>query len=47
MNNIENTTSALPPIGNPASDPLGRSQVQIWFEVSLAIVFSLVAFTGR
>ena len=47
MNNIENTTSALPSTGNPASDPLGRSQLQIWFEVSLAIVFSLVAFTGR
>ena len=47
MNNIDNTTSALPPTGNPSSDPLGRSQLQIWFEVSLAIVFSLVAFTGR
>ena len=47
MNNVENTTSTLSPTGNRASDPLGRSQLQIWFEVSLAIAFSLVAFTGR
>ena len=29
------------------SDPLGRSAEQIWFEVSLAILICLVAFTGK
>lgn len=29
------------------SDPLGRSAEQIWFEVSLAILICLVAFTGN
>ena len=41
----DNVTLSIP--DNPALDPLGRTHAQIWFEVSLAILVCLVAFTGR
>lgn len=42
-----NLSSAHSTTDDPTSDTFGRTQLQIWFEVSLAIVMNLVAFTGN
>lgn len=44
---IDNDSSTYPTPDNPTSDPLGRTQVQIWLEIVLAIVICLMAFTGN
>ncbi|XP_078348075.1 visual pigment-like receptor peropsin [Oculina patagonica] len=45
MSDYDYSTDPTP--DNPASDPLGRTQLQIWFELSLGILICLVAFTGN
>lgn len=32
---------------DPTTDTLGRSEAQMWLEISLAILICLVAFTGE
>ena len=32
---------------DPITDTLGRSEAQMWLEISLAILICLVAFTGE
>lgn len=45
MMNHPNSTDPTP--DNPTSDPQGRTQLQVWFELSLGILICLVAFTGN
>ena len=43
----ENNTLTDATLQGARGDPLGRSQLQMWFEVSVAILICLVAFTGN
>lgn len=44
---IEEDNLTTPTPDSPSSDPLGRTEPQVWFELSLGILICLVAFTGN
>ena len=44
---MDNETSTDLTPDDPTSDPLGRTQFQIWFEISLGILICLIATTGN